>query len=393
MISKNECILHLSYFEEEPPAQLSTFLNDYGYQNGDHNMKHINYHPARLSKGKKWYVSFQYRNPKTGKFEKFRVTKGINRIHDEKEKEEFARDLIDGVNRFLKRGGNPFKKSIETIAAQPKQWTLGQGLNYFKQKLPDRKLRARTVKAYSLTVKMLAKALTPYLNNDITTITRRHIEAALSNNEWANTTYNNNLTNIKLIFNWLIEREVLEKNPAKKIKALSRLVTTHKSFTAEMWGEAIKKAPPDLADFIMFLYHSGMRPAEATRLTSEHLDFHKRLIEISGDIAKNKKSRFNPMSDYIFEKYRNHKGILFIRHNSYYEKLFRQLRPEIGASKKHTMYSLCRHSRALHLAADGVSIYNIMQFLGHSSPEITMKYLRDIGATINREAAEKGLRF
>ena len=391
---QNECILHLSYFEEPPSESFSSFLNDSGYHNGNHNMKYVNYHPARLSRGKKWYVSFQYRNPKTGKFEKFRVIKGMNRIKDEQEKEEFAKDLIDGVNRFLKRGGNPFKKSIDTLAqSETKQWTLGQGLNFFKQKLPERKLRPRTVKAYDLTAKMLTKALMPLLNQDINKISRHQIEAALSNHEWSNTTYNNNLTNVKLIFNWLIEREILEKNPAEKIKAFPKLVTTHKSFTAEMWNDAVRKAPPDLADFVTFLYHSGIRPAEATRLTSEHLDFQKRLIEIPSDIAKNKKGRLNPMSDYIFEKYKNHKGKLFGRNNSYYEKLFRQLRPEIGASKKHTIYSLCRHSRALHLAADGVSIYNIMQFLGHSSPEITMKYLRDIGAVVNREAVEKGLRF
>src|SRR6185369_5683166 len=168
--------------QHEPPEPATSagfsFLVSYGGQKRCQNVKHVNYYPARLSRGKKWYALFRFRNPETGQWENFKVYENINRIKDKQEKEEFGKILVDAINRKLKLGYSPFEFEYEEFQ-EPKTWTLGQGLNYFKQKLTERGLRKRSIQSYQSVLRMLNKNLAPVLHKDISTINKTHIKAAL----------------------------------------------------------------------------------------------------------------------------------------------------------------------------------------------------------------------
>ena len=72
--------------------------------------------------------------------------------------------------------------------------------------------------------------------------------------------------------------------------------------------------------------------------------------------------------------------------NAYYviEK-FREVKKELGLHKDYTLYST-KHTSAMAMAKRNVPPYAMMKFFRHSSLDITMHYLKDLGLDVSREA-------
>lgn len=377
-----------SQLETSQPATVAgfQFLISYGGLKRGHAMKHINWKPPRLTRGKKWYVIYHFRDPETGKFKPFKVYEDINRIKDLPEKEEYGRKLLAAVNWGLSTGFNPFQKREMKIAVRT--WSVVEGLNFFKQKLEGRGLRKRSVQSYQSVLRMLYKNLKRVLNIKIDELTKVHLEAALSGNSWTNTTYNNNLTFIRSIFNFLISAGVLKENPARKIKPLPATVTRHRYFDAAVWEKIKKKSPADLLEFILFMYHTGTRPNEARQIKYEDIQGDQLLVP--SPVSKTRKARYIPLSKYMQKKYSRGKGFIFGTSVNHFNQKFQVVKKELKLDKDFTLYSI-KHTRAVHMARAGASPYEIMQLFGHTSLDMTVKYLRDLGMMIGSEAAEKGL--
>ena len=70
---------------------------------------------ARMEAEQNWYVEFLFHNPKTGKMERFRPTKGLNRIKDPKEKLAAFTDLCFAYKTALEGGWNPLDEQECTL--------------------------------------------------------------------------------------------------------------------------------------------------------------------------------------------------------------------------------------------------------------------------------------
>jgi integrase len=350
-----------------------------------------NYTIPEVSRGKQWFVFYYFRNPETNEFERFKVKWGIKKAKD---KEAWAEELRAGVEDQLRKGFSPFSKDPVQIVV--KNWTLIQGLNFFKQNLETRGLRKRTVQTYSSVLKMLYKFTAPIASENIKEVSKQHIQQILLNahrkNEWSNTTYNNNLTFVKAIFSYLIDQEILEVNPAERIKRLPQQITKHKYFDERTFKRIRENADPGLLSFIMFLYHTGTRPNEARQLTHENILIDRKLLFIPAGISKNKKDDYVPLTDYVIKNYGGRVGYLFKQSVNHYGRMFAKLKKKLKLDKDHTLYSI-KSSRAIHLAQDGADPYTIMLLFRHSGLDITMAYLKGLGIAINREATTKGIKF
>lgn len=382
MINESAGQIFPSQLEKAKPASVAgfSFLNSQRGPEKGPNMKHINYRPAKISKGKKWYVYYHYLTPEGWK--KFKAYENINRIHDEDEKEEFAGKLAEAINWALKEGFNPV---VNDKPIELKIWTVSQCLNYFKQKLYERGLRKRTIQSYESVLRMLNKKLSPILHKDISVIRKQHVKEILAGNDWGATTHNNNLTLIKSIFNFLIDSEIITENPARSVKPLPETITKHRYFDDTTWSKIKKTADKELLEFILFLYHTGTRPNEARQLKYEHIQGNR--LFIPGVISKNKKDAFVPLSKYIQDKYKG-KGFIFGTSVNYFNQKFQEVKKKLKLGKDYTLYSI-KATRAVHLANDGATPYAICSFFRHSSLTVTERYLRGLGLHLNTEAAEK----
>lgn len=347
--------------------------------------KNILYKEAQIySKTEKWFVWYSFINPSSGRWQRFKVYEDINRIKDLDEKAEYAEVLRRAINIGLKSGFNPFAERLTVVS---KNWTLINGLNYFKQKLDERGLRKRTVQTYQSLIKSMYSKMKAYLLDDIKTINKRHLITFLESFNDSNTSFNNRLTILRLLFNYLIDAEILETNPASKIKSRKESITKHKYFDQSTWEKIRKESDNELLDFILFLYYTGTRPNEARQLKHEHILRDRKLLFVPATISKNKKDGYVPVPEFVINKFHG-EGLIFGSSVNHFGNKFMEVKKSLKLSSDYTLYSI-KHTRAIHLAQDGATPYSIMTFFRHSSLEMTMKYLRDLGLEINREAADK----
>lgn len=350
--------------------------------------KHIEYKPAQLhDKGNKWFVWFSFRHPESGEFKRFKVYEGINGIKGLADKKEFASRLLTAVNLKLDRGYSPFSPKMGAIIQSN---SLIQGLNYFKQNLYSRGLRKRTIQSYESVLRAMYEGLSGVMLNDINSISKQHIGSFLrqtaNRNGWSNATYNNNLTFLRSIFNYLVDQEIMESNPAARVKPLPQTTQRHKYFDEVTFDRIKKAAPPDLLRFLLFLYHTGTRPNEARQLEHSHILRDRKLLFIPSSISKNKKDDYIPLHSYIDKNFKG-SGKIFGTSVNYYSQKFNKLKKELGLAREYTLYSI-KHTAAIAMARANVPPYDMMEFFRHSGLEVTMAYLRDLGTTVSRGAVD-----
>lgn len=353
--------------------------------------KYISYKPAKLyDKGKKWFVYFSFRNPETGRFVRFKYYDILNSIKDLQEKRAFANKMLGAVDHSLNGGFNPFRQKLQLESIRT--WTFAEGLNFFKTKIPDMGLRDKSVGNYESMLRMITDASKNIHHIKLEEITKANCLSILSSlkqeRNWSNTTYNNVLTFGRVFFSYLINYNLCKENPFKGVKPLKETNTQHQPFTDLDFKKIKDNADPDLLKFILFLYNTGTRPNEARQLKYEHILRDRKMVLIPGDISKGKKDGYVPVSDAFLKMFPEGKGVIFGTSRNVYTAKFTALKRKLKLSDNYTLYST-KHTRAVHLATDGASPYSIMQLFRHSSLEITMKYLRDLGLNVNREAADK----
>lgn len=361
------------------------FLDIFGDMAGT--KKNIKYKEAKLHDKGKWFVYYSFRDEGQANFKRFKVYAGINKIQDEQERREFGASLVQAINYSLSKGFNPNK---DIGAPSKTEVSLINGINYFKQNLYERGLRKRTVQSYESVIRSMYEGMKGVLLKDINSITKHHIgsflKATANKNSWSNATYNNNLTFIRAIFNYLVEHEMIEANPATRVKPLPQSTNRHRYFDDETFEKIKKHSPPDLLRFLMFLYHTGTRPNEARQLEYKNILRDRKLLFIPASISKNKKDDYVPLADYVLENYKG-EGKIFGTSVNYFSQKFNKLKAELKLAKEYTLYSI-KHTSAIKMARSNVPPYAMMQFFRHSGLEVTMAYLRDLGTTISREAVE-----
>jgi len=148
---------------------------------------------------------------------------------------------------------------------------------------------------------------------------------------------------------------------------------------------------------LTLIYSCGLRVSEAVNVTVKDIDSEQGLIYIRN--GKGSKPRAVPLPErtlYILRqnwKTHRHSELLFpaycISRSPSYRKYgcqdkpcsnivllnhFKQALATSGCRKGATIHSL-RHSYATHLLEEGVSLFTVKEYLGHSSIQTTMKYM------------------
>lgn len=365
-------------------------------------MSKLDYTPAEIhSEGLKWFVYYYFRNPFTHKKERFKVYEDINRFHDLKEKQDYAEKLRDAVNLALKEGFNPFVITDN----RKKEWTFIQALNYYKQYLEgDNDLRTKTIQSYMSMVNIMSAF--PDKNEPLTEITQEQIVKYLERKKkaelWGNKTFNGYLGYIGIWFGWMVKNKIIQSNVMEKVEKRKVIATKHKAFSESEFKALFEHLTGQTYWFCRFVYHTGTRPKSETRLLQlKHVLYDRKLLFIPGEISKNKKDDYVPLADELLEwleQYKEKNKDFYIFGNTgepgpktvgqnVFSDRFTKVRAKLKLSASHTIYGL-KHTRAIHLAEAGVSPYLIMQLFRHSSLEVTMKYLRDLGLNVSREAVE-----
>ena len=189
-------------------------------------------------------------------------------------------------------------------------------------------------------------------------------------------------------FNFCIEKELIEKNPAsgvKKLNELSRLKTLSDSDIEKLIAGATNKLTRDL---ITFLIYTGCRKGEALNLKWDDVDMQNDIIAIKG--TKTKYDRYIPISKPLKELLSHINKIqdclyVFNKNGAKlgdFKKSFHTACKNAGFKDMH-IHDL-RHVFASKMVKDGVSLYITGELLGHRTTQMTKRYSHLVPDTLRK---------
>lgn len=357
---------------------------------------------------KDWYIFFRYRR---GKGEKMTPVfkRGDLNSYRGRAKVKRAEQLRKAFEMELGNGLNPFAKvKVDEIPDNEfgyiKAKSLPEALEIiFKMEEPG--WSKKTISTY----KSSRKIFETFLQSKDwhkRTVADFNKSMAKSYSDWLLpkydlTTHNNHIAMAGTFFGYMVEREILEINPFARIKKKRDGAGGHLPFNASQIKtikDYCSKSYPTALLFTEFTLETLMRSAELRKLRISDIDFDKGIIEIvnnkrSGRTTKDKQTRRIEISKPLLQKMKKHcagnpkeflvfgKGFLPCGHNGWktdISKEYTEILRGLGFGPAFTLYSL-RHTGTASKAGEGVSIYKLMQILGHSSIDVTEVYLRGLG--------------
>jgi len=207
-----------------------------------------------------------------------------------------------------------------------------------------------------LTVFKAGKELNP---KPINKITRSDIDLAYRNkSESARASYYQEL---RVFFNWIIERGYISSNPVPRLKVQNRtLIISSREY--ERLKESI--TDPDFLSLVEFAYESGCRQSECIN----PIIWEENRIIVNGKTGARSIPYLNPLHDLS-----RFKGRQWQYHRSTVAHYFKRYIRQAGLSEDYCFETL-RHTFGTRLA-DLVGIYKTALYMGHKNIKTTQKYL------------------
>lgn len=256
----------------------------------------MKYKLAKLNDGggsleKQWFIYYYYEHPETFKFVRFR--KWISsRIKTGTGRRRKAAELISYFNNQLKRGWDPFSDQEKRLT------NLVEAIE-FALKVKARTLGKRTKHTYNsisgifmeyLKKQKLENISIDEMNNEIAQSFCDHI---ILKRDYSPRTYNNHVTAMRTIFNFLIKREYLNFNPFNYIDKLREPEPEITAYNKKELEKIVKSLPRynyNLYVITQLIFYCFIRPAEIVRLQFKDVQWDHDMILLPGSKSKNKKS-------------------------------------------------------------------------------------------------------
>ncbi len=215
---------------------------------------------------------------------------------------------------------------------------------------------------------------------DIREITRADVHAVLDSIVMAGTpsAANHALASVRKLFNWAIERSLLETSPCSHVQRPAKVSSRDRVLTEKELASiysCAKAAGYPFGSVVELLVLTGQRRGEVTGMQWGDLDFDKRLWTIPGDRTKNSVTHTVPLSTVAIELIRS---LPKISDKLVFPSIGEEGRTISGFSKAKGRLDACsgvagwtlhdlRRTLATELARAGTSPHVIERILNHKS--------------------------
>ncbi|WP_343337256.1 Tyrosine recombinase XerC [Terrisporobacter petrolearius] len=210
-------------------------------------------------------------------------------------------------------------------------------------------------------------------------------------------TINMKITYIQNFFKWLVEEEIIEKDPSKKLPNIKVPKKLRNSLTIEEL-ERLRLACETTREraLIEFLVSTGCRLSELVNINIEELNFNDNSVVVTGKGNKQRLVYFNEKTKLYIENYLNERRdsnkALFVYSKKPYSRLknrgVEQIVHDIGERAKldkSIFPHLFRHTFASIGLRSGINIVSIQTLLGHTSVMTTERYIDVSNENIKHE--------
>ena len=206
-------------------------------------------------------------------------------------------------------------------------------------------------------------------------------------------TFNNQLIGLKRFFRPAMEKGYILKNPTNGIH-LKRLPQALPKFLTDEEYRGVEEAAKEhyLYPMIVTARYTGLRLRELIHLEWEDFDWDKKTVKVLNKdkfkhTVKNYQVRVVPISGELQNKllpFLQKEGLCFPAYKGFNKgtkysesgpkKALKGILKKAGVDKKAMGWHVFRHSFASRLVQNGVSLYKISKWLGHSSLAVTQIY-------------------
>ncbi len=244
-----------------------------------------------------------------------------------------------------------------------------------------------TTKTVSLKRTYLGRFLEFAGNVGVRSIKRADVENYLSRRAKSGEypAVNRELTTLKHFFNFGIQREIIEKNPAvgvKKLPEKRRPIRLLSERELDAYFDYCRKNDQLLYDLSVIAFHTGLRRGDILKIKGEDVDAERRMLTVVVSKRRGELTLTLPLNDTVHEvlaRRSNDNGndYLFpgrnVDHIVDFKRRFERAKKAIGVDFKFMEF---RHNCATALLQSGVDIYTVKEILGHTSLTTTERYLK-----------------
>lgn len=221
-------------------------------------------------------------------------------------------------------------------------------------------------------------------------ITTADIRQYLSTREDVqNSTLATKLSVIKSFFVWLVDEEIVLRNPARKIKAPKQPKRLPKAFTQSEL-EKLREACFDTREraLVEVFYSTGCRMSEVANMRREDVNWQGQSIRVIGKGNKERIAYLNEKAVFHLRKYleeceygENECEYVFSTDVRPFRKLsnagIANIIKKVGARtdiKESVHAHRFRHSMATHAITAGMELVDLQMLLGHEKADTTLRY-------------------
>jgi len=336
---------------------------------------------SRYEKRGLWYVDINVEGKRITKNTYLKATRANIKEADKIIKE--VEDLVASKKYLLSTGKSLvhfvdiFKREHLSLKSESHQGVFKDALGHFYKIVPPE------TKLDDITSEHSARFI-------------EHLKRSVSNSTML--TYINYM---KIFFNYLVEEEIILRNPIRKKQVPKRIKKNIVFFRQDMLDNILKVAKErdeEYYKFLMMLLLTGQRPIDVLALTAGNIDMENGIIVFN--ISKTEKQIIFPLYDELKEFIQSEMD--FIDELNDDERIFKDFNSEIVHKRfQRIKTTLCitekniftlktfRKTFASYLAAKGMDKTKVGDLLGHDNPRTTIKYYAAASAENLRQELNK----
>jgi site-specific recombinase XerD len=285
-------------------------------------------------------------------------------------------------------------------------------------------LSTPSIDAYKSVIKLFIEHVGKSMTADL--VEPRDIRAFCLQERFSNATKRNYLRHLKSFFNWVVDKEIIDRNPCndisapnKKDKLVEKVITEaqlEEVFDAFRSHQHEQRQKGYISDYkqmqfwfkplITTAFYTGMRRKELINLQWDHVNLEKGEIHVTD--TKNGRERtvtvfdpvyyrlkawhrFNgyPESGLVFPSPQSTNKLEIQLEPNNVSRVFKKYAKKAGLKSSISFHSL-RHSNATYRLKEGYDVLVVKEELGHKSIEVTNRYVHLVSNDRKEKAKQRG---
>ncbi len=254
-----------------------------------------------------------------------------------------------------------------------------------------------TVKAYRVQHRLLIKDIGDV---EIDTVTLEQLREHLQQHMHLKaSSLGHKVRAIKSLFKWLVEEDLLVRNPTMKLKEPKLGKRVPKALTIDEL-EMLRDSCTSVLEhaLVEFFFATGCRVGEIHKLDRSAIDWQRGCVNVIGKGNKEREVYFGSKARIWLQRYLNHRGdkdaALFVTERNPHrmsihqiEYIFNRIANRCELQAKVSPHKM-RHTLATVLLNQGAPLVAVQSILGHEKPETTQLYA-SLSGTVRQQAYQR----